>query len=495
MYLRSVSPFPFQRVKRACVVPDLALPETARQAIAQEQLARAHDLCPAQYSCRTIGHILKSTPVRLSIMALIAVVVVFPFHALAFWLAWIAAITLATTVLRLSALTASLRTVAIPNFVQAPRVTHLPSISLLVPLFREAKVVSSLLDHLQRLDYPTSKLEILLLLEETDTLTHARLADVTLPSNVSVIEVPKDWLQTKPKAMNYALTFVTGDIVGIYDAEDRPEADQLQKVAAHFAFAPANVACLQARLDFYNSRDNWIARCFTIDYTSWFQLILRGMQTLGVPIPLGGTSVFFRRTILWELGGWDAFNVTEDADLGVRLARFGYRCEMLDSTTWEEANCRALPWIRQRSRWLKGYGLTWLSHMRRPGGTLRDLGWKGFLGVNTILLSGLTSHLAMPLFLIFWALSFGLDTPLFHSLPTTAWWGFVTIMMLSEIAVYLIAIVAVSSEEKRHLLPYILTLPFYWMMGSLAAYKAVLEMLTAPFYWDKTEHGHARQDV
>ena len=171
--------------------------------------------------------------------------------------------------------------------------------------------------------------------------------------------MPADALKTKPRAMNYALPFCRGDIVGVYDAEDRPDPGQIRAVVQHLQAAPPEVACVQGYLDFYNSADNWLSRCFTLEYAIWFRVVLLGVQRLGLPIPLGGTSVFFRRGVLEQIGAWDAHNVTEDADLGMRLARFGYRCEMIASTTWEEANCRVGPWIRQRSRWLKGYALTW----------------------------------------------------------------------------------------------------------------------------------------
>jgi cellulose synthase/poly-beta-1,6-N-acetylglucosamine synthase-like glycosyltransferase len=97
-------------------------------------------------------------------------------------------------------------------------------------------------------------------------------------------------------------------------------------------------------------------------------------------LPLGGTTLFFRRHILEELGGWDAHNVTEDADLGVRLARKGYKTELVSTVTYEEANCKAWPWVKQRSRWLKGFLITYFVHMRRPRRLLSDLGLRRFFG-------------------------------------------------------------------------------------------------------------------
>ena len=84
-------------------------------------------------------------------------------------------------------------------------------------------------------------------------------------------------------------------------------------------------------LDFYNPRTNWLARCFTIEYAGWFRLVLPGLAAPWPAVPLGGTTLFFRRDVLEQLGGWDAHNVTEDADLGMRLARHGYRTELIDT--------------------------------------------------------------------------------------------------------------------------------------------------------------------
>ena len=143
-------------------------------------------------------------------------------------------------------------------------------------------------------------------------------------------------------------------------------------------------------------RVNWLSRCFTIEYATWFRVILPGLARMGLPIPLGGTTLFFRRTILDRLGGWDAHNVTEDADLGIRLARHGYRTELIPTTTYEEANCRPWPWVRQRSRWLKGYAVTWAVHMRNPARLWRDLGPWRFFGVQVLFVGTLSQFITAP---------------------------------------------------------------------------------------------------
>ena len=247
---------------------------------------------------------------------------------------------------------------------------------------------------------------------------------------------------------------------------------------------------MQARLDFYNPRQNWLTRCFAMEYAVWFAVLLPGMTRLGLPIPLGGTSVFFRREALEEVGGWDAHNVTEDADLGMRLARHGYRCEMIDSTTYEEANCQTRNWILQRSRWLKGYAITWLTHIQHPRALLADLGPKGFLTFQALFLGAMTSYLALPLF---WGLLvlglFGIGATGWMGLSGPVWTMFWISLPLGQLVMITAIAIAVRAPPKTRLIPWIVTLPLYWPLGALAAYRALLELFFNPFHWHKTEHG------
>ena len=414
-------------------------------------------------------------------------------------LIWVMSANLATTLLRTIALLSWQKDNALPDWLPEDT-TYVPAnkqalrVTILVPLFKEDAVLPRLISTLERLEYPRGHLEIKLLLEEVDTLTTKALARLSLPDFIQCITVPEDWLQTKPKAMNYALPYCTGDIVGIYDAEDRPDPDQIRKVVKHFMTAPANVACVQGYLDFYNSRSNWLSRCFTIEYATWFRVILKGIQNLGLPIPLGGTTVFFRTDILKEVGGWDAHNVTEDADLGMRLARFGYRCEMVNTTTWEEANNRPLAWVRQRSRWLKGFAMTWATHMRDPVGLFHDLGLVRFVSFQIILLGGLSAFLAAPVFWALWLAHFSIPVISIDEIPTALWWIFAIVMVSGQLVMLTAIFRATMHKHLRHLIPYILALPFYWPLGMLASYKAVAELFFAPFYWDKTFHGRDDED-
>ncbi|MCF2871967.1 glycosyltransferase [Octadecabacter sp. G9-8] len=370
-----------------------------------------------------------------------------------------------------------------------PELVHLPTVTILVPLFRERDIAGALVSRLSKLDYPTDRLDVCLVLEADDGTTQDALAATQLPHWMRAIRVPLGTLQTKPRALNYALSFAKGSIIGVYDAEDAPAPDQIHVVVNRFAQTGPDVACLQGRLDFYNSHSNWLARCFTVEYATWFRIILPGLERLKLAIPLGGTTLFFRRDTLEKLGGWDAHNVTEDADLGIRLARHGYRTEIIDTVTQEEANARAWPWVKQRSRWLKGYAITYGVHMRNPLKLWRDLGAWRFFGVQLLFAGTITQFLLAPLLWSFWLMLFGVPHPLDGVLSQPVALTFAAIFLLSEIVGITVSAIAVTSAKKPDLIKWTPTLHFYFPLAALAAYKGIIELATKPFYWDKTTHG------
>jgi cellulose synthase/poly-beta-1,6-N-acetylglucosamine synthase-like glycosyltransferase len=260
-----------------------------------------------------------------------------------------------------------------PAEIAALRDEDLPVYTILVPMYKEPEVAQKIARTVTSLDYPIDKLDVKLLLEEDDAATRAKIEEVlaSLPPCVEVILapiVPKGQPRTKPRACNWGLERARGEFLVIFDAEDQPEPDQLKKAVVAFrkleAEGKKHVVCLQAKLNYFNARQNSLTRFFTLEYTNWFDLFLPGLHAFNTPIPLGGTSNHFRTDVLQRVGGWDPFNVTEDCDLGIRLARQGFSTEILESTTWEEANCRVGNWIRQRSRWIKGYFQTHLVHTR-----------------------------------------------------------------------------------------------------------------------------------
>ena len=458
-------------------------------------IRQAESRVAAVESCRS------RDPWRLSALTLLALAVLAggmtfaPVAVVALLTGW-ALLTLALTVgLKLWAFVAELRGQgrtthgrAVPTGLAA-----LPRISVMVPMFHEPDIAPRLVARLSQLDYPRELLDILLVVEEVDTITRAALARADLPDWMRIVTVPDGPLRTKPRALNFALNFCKGSIVGVWDAEDRPEARQLRIIAAHFAQAPPEVACLQGRLDYYNPRVNWLSRCFTIEYAAWFRAMLPGLARLGLVIPLGGTTLFFRRSALEQLGGWDAHNVTEDADLGVRLARRGWRTELADTTTHEEANCRPLPWVRQRSRWLKGYAMTWGVHMRDPLRLWHELGPRRFLAFQVQFLGTLSQYLLAPMLWTFWFAVFGLGHPLVGASGLlgggTGLIALSLLMAASEAINVAVNLWATRGQAHRGLWPWVPTMNLYFPLGALAGWKAIYEVATCPFYWDKTTHG------
>jgi cellulose synthase/poly-beta-1,6-N-acetylglucosamine synthase-like glycosyltransferase len=370
---------------------------------------------------------------------------------------------------------------------------ELPVYTLLVPLYREANMVAGLAGTLARLDYPAAKLDVRLILEEVDTETVALARALDLPGNVEIVVVPDLQPRTKPKALNYALPLARGEYVVIYDAEDRPEPDQLRKAVAAFRRGPANLACLQARLGLYNAAANWLTRQFTIEYGALFDGLLPALERLKLPIPLGGTSNHFRIEALKWLMAWDPFNVTEDADLGTRLARSGYSCQMLSSTTFEEAPVRLATWLRQRTRWIKGYMQTWLVHMRHPATLWRELGPAGFFGFQAMVGATVLSALVHPWIYVLAAVDLAngafLTRPGLLGLPF--WIAAALGLAAGYLAAMALGFVAIRRRGMRKLLVQVPLMPLYWLIISAAAYRALWQFAFARFSWEKTEHGVA----
>ncbi|MEM1386958.1 MAG: glycosyltransferase [Pseudomonadota bacterium] len=458
-----------------------------------ELIDRAETRVPARESCRNLGlGVSDANPMALTgMLALILLALAYPWQAAQ--IATVAALLIlaANTALKAAALVARLREAAQPPADRAlsPVMARLPRVSVLVPLLREREIAAKLVARLSRIDYPRELLDIVLVVEADDAVTQDTLARLTMPAHVRAIVAPEGSIKTKPRALNYALDFCRGSIIGIYDAEDSPDPDQILRVVRRFHEGGSDLACVQAVLDFYNSRSNWLARCFAIEYAAWFRVILPGIVRLGFVTPLGGTSLFFRRDVLDALGGWDAHNVTEDADLGIRLARHGYRTEFIESVTQEEANARAWPWVKQRSRWLKGYAITWATHMRRPLALWRDLGaWK-FLGVQLVLLGALGHAALAPLIWAFWLVPFGLPHPISPWLTPVSGTLLIVLLLSSGVISLTVWLYSVRAASHRHLRLWCFTVGGYFPLATLAAYRGLIDLVVRPHYWEKTQHG------
>ncbi len=366
----------------------------------------------------------------------------------------------------------------------------LPVYTILVPLYREPELVADLIDGLSKLDYPKTKLDIKLLLEADDEETPAVARALDPPPHFQIVIVPDSVPKTKPKACNYGLLQARGDFVVIYDAEDQPEPDQLKKAIVAFRKAPADVGCLQCQLNYFNQHQSLLTRWFTSEYSMWFDLMLPGLDAAGVPIPLGGTSNHFRLDALVDVGAWDPFNVTEDADLGVRLHKRGLRTEILDSTTYEEATSEVANWVRQRSRWVKGYIQTWLVQMRRPLRLLREIGPKGWLSFQLTVGGTFFVFLLNPIYWLLttaWLLTeAGVIESAFPSFLYYA--GGLGFYFGNFVLAYMFA--AGTARRGYHdLVKYALFVPVYWLLMSIAAWKGLLQLFFKPFYWEKTQHG------
>lgn len=375
----------------------------------------------------------------------------------------------------------------------------LPVYTVLVPVYREENIVAQLVDNLGGIDYPKDKLDVLILIEAEDDATREAVLKANPPSNFHVLIVPDGQPRTKPRACNVGLRFARGEFLVIYDAEDIPEPDQLKKAVAAFRKADEKTVVLQASLNYYNATENVLTRMFTLEYNYWFYYMLPGLDTFGLPIPLGGTSNHFRTDRLRELGGWDPHNVTEDADLGIRAAAEGYRVGVINSTTMEEANTSVPNFIRQRSRWIKGYLQTVLVHARQPGALIKRVGPIPFASFLVLIGGTPASFLLVLPFMILTAVAVIVpEVVIALQLPAwVLWLGMVNFFIGSALMVHL----TMMGPYKRGtfmLVPWALLNPAYWVLHSFASYKALWQLLTRPHYWEKTQHGlteHAHDDA
>ncbi len=377
-----------------------------------------------------------------------------------------------------------------PDALAALDERSLPVYTILIPLYHESESVPSLVRSLRRLDYPRDKLDIQLLLEEDDARTREAVDAIELPPEFRRTVVPVSQPRTKPKACNIGLALARGELLVIYDAEDQPEPDQLKKAAAAFRACPPEVICLQSKLNFYNPRQNILTRFFTAEYSAWFDLSLPGLSSLRTVMPLGGTSNHFRTAALRELLGWDAFNVAEDCDLGIRLCRFGWQTRMLDTTTWEEACGDAGFWIRQRTRWFKGYMQAWLVHTRRPLALWRELGPVHTLHFIMLVGGMLFCLLANPIFWTFTAFWFVRQLQALDALFPPALFMMGSFCLFAGNFAFVYA-GALGCYRRRYfdLVKFALLMPPYWLFMSIAAWRALVQLVVNPFIWEKTRHG------
>jgi cellulose synthase/poly-beta-1,6-N-acetylglucosamine synthase-like glycosyltransferase len=367
---------------------------------------------------------------------------------------------------------------------------ELPVYTVLVPALQEPEVIGLLLRNVESLEYPRDLLDVKILVESGDEATIAALRADGDRFDFEVVIVPYAEPQTKPKALNYGLGLARGEFVTIYDVEDEPDPLQLRRAIVAYSRADTDVGCVQAKLSYHNPKQNLITRWFTIEYAMWFSFFLPGLAASRAPIPLGGTSNHFPLVVLRALGAWDPFNVTEDADLGVRMSRAGYRVAVLESTTREEANSDFVNWMRQRSRWYKGYLQTFAVHLRSPRRVRSEIGWRAV--AHFCLFVGGTPVLAL-LNPVFWVMSIlwfsGHPAWLHEVFPAPVYYAGLLCWVFGNFVFWYLTIVSCRLVRRGELLWAALIIPLYWVMMSMAAYKALWQLAWAPSLWEKTAHG------
>jgi len=366
----------------------------------------------------------------------------------------------------------------------------LPFYTVMIPAYREASVIVKLVNNVAELDYPTDRLEVFILVEEDDEETLGALRTANAPPQFRLVLIPPAEPRTKPKALNFGLTLARGDIVAVYDVEDAPDILQLRRAAVALSRYGSEVGCVQAQLTYGNAFQNIITKWFTIEYVMWFSYFLPGLSSLGAPIPLGGTSNHFRRSALRTLGAWDPYNVTEDCDLGIRMFREHYQIKVLKSPTLEEANSDFVNWVKQRSRWYKGYLQTFLIHLRSPRGLVREIGSKGTLHLCALV--GATPVLA-ALNPVFWILTiawFVGQPPFVKALfPAPVYYVSLVLWAFGNFLLWYLTVLTARHTRSEGLVLAAIFVPVYWVMMSIAAVKAMWQLVITPSLWEKTTHG------
>ncbi len=355
---------------------------------------------------------------------------------------------------------------------------ELPMYTIMIPLYMEAAKMQSIVQAIEKIDYPLDKLDVKLILEEDDLLTSKVLALCHLPKHFQVIRVPSGGPRTKPKALNYAMQYILGQYVVIFDAEDSPDPKQLRNALNLFSISGPRCICVQAKLNFYNINENLLTGLQSIEYALWFNYLLPGLNQFGQFLPLGGTSCHFKVQELKKIGLWDPFNVTEDLDLGIRICLNGYQSVILESYTLEEAILTIPAWLRQRSRWIKGFIQSYIvfCYNRR----------KFNLSIKQMLVIDIFVGFSSLNFLI--PIHFCLIGQ--NGIFIKEFLGINAILSLLYL-IFSAALIATRSINKSNLkyLVLVFLFPFYFILHTVASYMVVFDLIWRPFSWNKTMHG------
>lgn len=383
----------------------------------------------------------------------------------------------------------------------------------MIPLRGEERVVKQLVSSLGRIDYPRHKLQIMLLLEENDPSTIEAVSSLRIQEPFEVYVFADAGPQTKPKACTAALPYVKGTYVVVFDAEDNMEPNQLKKaVLAHERYRD-EVWCIQAKLEYHNNTQNLLARLFSGEYATYFNLLLPALGSNDLLVPLGGTSNHFKTDKLRKMGGWDPYNVTEDLDLGIVISRSSGKVKVLNSVTWEEANSRLGilhkgGWIPQRSRWIKGHMQSYLVHMRQPVKLFKGLGLKNFLLFQLLVGGTPMALLLSPIFTMLTLLygvsriilptfvpevGLALQTGIEQLFPPVIYYLGIVAFFVGNIGLMYYLLVGCMYRELYSNVKWMLLSPLYWQLMSIATWKAALQLIYKPHHWEKSSHGHDKE--
>jgi cellulose synthase/poly-beta-1,6-N-acetylglucosamine synthase-like glycosyltransferase len=367
-----------------------------------------------------------------------------------------------------------------------------PTYSILIPLYNEPFKIASIIKAMERIDYPKDKLEVKLLIEADDEITLRAIAVSNMPEYIKVIKIPPSSPRTKPKALNYGLQFVTGKYVAVYDAEDVPEKMQLKKVCHYFATLPEEYVCLQASLNFYNREENYLTRLFSLEYYIWFNFLLPGLDKASLPVPLGGTSNHFKVDFLKKFNGWDPYNVTEDAEIGIRLFSKGYKTKMINSITLEESLLDVKAWVYQRARWIKGFITTYFVYKNSMKSNDHKFSLLAKLSINIFLGLSVLNFIMFPILCL---------APLLIKYTGILLFFRDVSIILYVLYCYLTAAYAMINLQKRFFsftikdIVVIIGWPFYFTLHSFASWRAIYELFVLPYKWNKTEHGISKLEM
>ncbi|UIJ72704.1 glycosyltransferase family 2 protein [Aurantimonas sp. HBX-1] len=483
--------------RRARVTTERAVKAAlARQSTAQRLQAATESLAAThpRQSARNVLEPGQAALLTLVFCALLAAVIHVPASALAVLHLVAGLLFAAGLCLRLAAVLGHRRPTPLAVEPHEPK----PLYSVLVALHREAGVADRLVEALCQLDWPVSRLEIKIVCEADDPDT-IRVVEEAIGSRpqFEIVRVPPCEPRTKPKALNFALPLTAGEFLVLYDAEDVPHPGQLREAYARFRSGPRELACLQAPLVVGNGGNNWLAGIFALEYAALFRRLLPWLGRHGLPMPLGGTLNHFVRARLVEVGGWDSHNVTEDADLGVRLCRRGYRIDTISLPTLEHAPEKLAVWFRQRTRWMKGWMQTYLVHSRQPLLLLRELGPARFLTFQLLFIGMLASSVAHPLFLAL--AGAGLVRAVAMGPGSLSFGALLALDLFNAIGGYALFVAlarqALDREEAGKLVRYFPLVPVYWMMIAAATLRALAQLFHAPHRWEKTPHDMAARAV